>query len=482
MAKLTLEIGAKITELQKVLGGVGRSFKNALASVAGQVAGVFAAGKLVAFGREAINAADNIGKASKRTGVSAEEWQKLSYAADMSGSSMEQVEVAMKTLGKTVYEAGNGMKSSKDALAALGLGLTDLQGKGAEEQFQIVAKALNKIEDASLKTALATEVFGRSGNELIPMLTSYASLASELESSGNMISNESVAAAEAFNDAMTKLTQTLQSGLMESGLVEWLSQVAEGMNAVVGMSNRLGFKSGIGAPGSAGYRGGVSGFFSNMKDAFWGESEGVQIKAEDTEADKKKLADAKKEFDASGGKNLAQRNAEAEAAATKAREDAKLAEEKKKADEKLRKEQEKQLEKEKAGYADSISALEQRIQLQRLLNEGKEKEAQIQEAINAAEDKMGRKLTSDETSKISDLAGTMFDLSKKEKKDRDPLSMGRLATSDSLARIGGRLGGGDASVNYDRMNNGELKSIRKNMEDLNRKTTAVSGGKGALWP
>jgi hypothetical protein len=90
-----------------------------------------------------------------------------------------------------------------------------------------MAKGLNNIKDASLKTAVAQEVFGRAGTLLIPMLNDYKALGEEIQSQGGIISNEQVKNAEKFKDSMENLTTLLQTATLNSGLLESINNVIE---------------------------------------------------------------------------------------------------------------------------------------------------------------------------------------------------------------------------------------------------------------
>ena len=53
----------------------------------------------------------------------------------------------------------------------LGISVSDLQGISPEQQFQLFANALADVDDASTRAALAQDVFGRAGTELLPLFT-----------------------------------------------------------------------------------------------------------------------------------------------------------------------------------------------------------------------------------------------------------------------------------------------------------------------
>ena len=72
-------------------------------------------------------------------------------------------------MASTVFDAGLGLKTATDSLDALGISIASLEGLSPEQQFQAFANALAGVEDASTRAALAQDIFGRSGTELLPL-------------------------------------------------------------------------------------------------------------------------------------------------------------------------------------------------------------------------------------------------------------------------------------------------------------------------
>jgi hypothetical protein len=63
---------------------------------------------------------DEINKASQRTGIAVEELSALKYAADQSGSSLDDLETSLKHLSKTTTAAAEGKKARSRRLASSG--------------------------------------------------------------------------------------------------------------------------------------------------------------------------------------------------------------------------------------------------------------------------------------------------------------------------------------------------------------------------
>jgi len=121
---------------------------------------------------EAANFGDMIDKMSGRTGEAAETLSGFFFAAQRGGADLGTVEVAFRRLQKNMKEAGDGMKISKEAFEAVGIEIRDVNGNfksGAQVMIEFADKTKG-MEDATLKGALAQDIFGRAGTKLLPML------------------------------------------------------------------------------------------------------------------------------------------------------------------------------------------------------------------------------------------------------------------------------------------------------------------------
>ena len=179
--------------------------------------GVAGGAALVAFGAKAVtsfaDAGDEIHKMAERTGFGTEALSELKFAAEQSGASLEDVEKASKRMASTIFDAEQGLVGAEDALAALGLTAEDLKGISPETQFQIIADKLGAVDDASTKAAIAQDVFGRSGADLIPLMNEgaegMAALRQEARDLGVVFSQDAANSAADFKDAQNELTSAV---------------------------------------------------------------------------------------------------------------------------------------------------------------------------------------------------------------------------------------------------------------------------------
>jgi hypothetical protein len=157
---------------------------------------------------------DDMAKMSARTGVAVEALSELRYAAEQSGSGAEDLEKGLRTMSRHIVEAARGSKQAQQTLGRLGLTIADLSGLSPDQQFALIADRLAKIQNPANRATIAMEIFGRSGANLLPLLSSGAEgirgLRREANSLGLTMSTEDARAAEAFGDALSTLGRSLK--------------------------------------------------------------------------------------------------------------------------------------------------------------------------------------------------------------------------------------------------------------------------------
>lgn len=189
-------------------------FQSNTARIAGNIKtafGVLGAGFAVAGIANAIrdvaDFADEMGKAAQKVGTTAEALSGLKYAGDLADVSFEQLQTGLAKLAKTAEDFRNESKTAVDAFAKIGIDPT--QFNDTTDLFAAVADKLSKMDNGARKTAIAMELLGRSGAQMIPLLNAGADglkdAAAEAEKFGIIVTNEAAKAAEEFNDNMTRL-------------------------------------------------------------------------------------------------------------------------------------------------------------------------------------------------------------------------------------------------------------------------------------
>ena len=198
------QVSADLKKLGGRVAGVGRSLATLATAAAAPLAGMtlsFAA------------AGDNLDKMSKRTGVGVKALSELAFAAEQSGASLDSVEKGIRGMQRSLLNAEMGSKTATDALSALGLSVDELSGMSPEDQFTKIADAIGDVEDPSKRAALAMQLFGRAGSELLPMMSEnaegIANLRKEANELGRTMTAEDAQAAAELTDAMNRVKSVL---------------------------------------------------------------------------------------------------------------------------------------------------------------------------------------------------------------------------------------------------------------------------------
>ena len=164
---------------------------------------------------------DKLAKMSARTGISVEALSQLGYAAEQSGADLETLEGGVRKMQKFLVEAAQGSKSAQSTLAKLGLRLSDLGRLTPDQQFELLADRISKIQDPAIRAATAMELFGKTGTSLLPMMQDGAkgieALKQQARDLGLVISTEDAKAAETFGDTLADLWKVLKSGVFAIG-------------------------------------------------------------------------------------------------------------------------------------------------------------------------------------------------------------------------------------------------------------------------
>lgn len=199
--------------INSVKSGI-NSLTTAATTVSGVLGGIGLAlgtGSIISAIKSTADYADEMGKAAQKVGTTTEALSGLKYAGDLADVSFEQLQINLGRLAKSTEDFRDGSKSAVDAFTKIGIDPTKYQDTA--ELFSAVVDRLSKMDDGARKTAIAQEILGKSGKELIPLINGGAeglkAAAEEARRFGIIVTNESAKSAEEFNDNITRLNSAL---------------------------------------------------------------------------------------------------------------------------------------------------------------------------------------------------------------------------------------------------------------------------------
>ena len=196
--------------------------------------------------KEIAQSGDEIDKESQKLQISAELYQKLAYAMDMSGSSISDVSKGIKNITNELAKAETGTKGAGAQFEELGISLKNTDGtmKDAETVLMETIDALANMENETQRNKAANDIFGKSYSELLPLLNEGSdgihALMQEAEDYGMVMSNDAVKASAEYDDSLTRLDGTVK-GIKTRIVQEFLpslTDIADGFSEMANGSDK----------------------------------------------------------------------------------------------------------------------------------------------------------------------------------------------------------------------------------------------------
>ena len=212
--------------------------------------------------------ADELLTNSLTTGLSTATLQKFQYASSFVDVSVDTMTGSMKKLQLAMYNAQNGSAEAAAKFEKLGVSIVDQNGKArsAENVWMDALDALGQMGDQTERNGLANELFGKSFDELLPLIKAGSDelrkLGEEAEATGyvlnesqikvlgelddqveknrlkyealqNQIAVQFAPASKAALEVVGKAVEMLGDALVDSKLVENFAALVENIGGVV---------------------------------------------------------------------------------------------------------------------------------------------------------------------------------------------------------------------------------------------------------
>lgn len=243
-------------DLNRSTKGLSKSmvgFNNTMRSLLPMLTGAGIIAGLTKMIKTTADAGDKFAKMSQKVGLSVETLSTFDHVAKISGITLDTVAVGLRRFAQNALDMSRGIGEAKREFEDLGISVTDSSGnvRAMESLLLDVAEKFSKMEDGTVKTAMAMRLFGRSGTEMIPMLNAgregLAALMEEARKLGLVFDKETAQAMERFNDNMTRLKGQLEgiSRYMAGPFITTLSGVLEKLGFAGAQSEMQMFESAI---------------------------------------------------------------------------------------------------------------------------------------------------------------------------------------------------------------------------------------------
>lgn len=219
MAANTKRVEKFAADTQGNLSKAGAAF-GTLANAAKAFASVAAIQQVATWVREAVDRLGDLKDAADGIGITTTALQQLQYAAQMNGVSTETLQSSLEKLSKNLGDASLGGSAAKKSLDALGLSATSLAAMPLEKALGVIADRLVTIENPMQRAALAADMFGKSGVDMINVLAGGSQglqdMAAEAERFGVVINQDVIDNAAVAGDKLDTLSMIISANLTEA--------------------------------------------------------------------------------------------------------------------------------------------------------------------------------------------------------------------------------------------------------------------------
>lgn len=219
-----------VVATQRDVGKIQKTLSGLKTGLIGLATGIATSGMLSA-ARDALDYAAGLGEISQQLGVTTRDLQVYRYIATQTGLEQGEMDKALQRLTRTMGEADAGSKKQATVFRELGVAVRGSNGevKTAGDVMPELADAISQIESPTLRAKVAYDLFGKSGQQMLPVLESGSKgiekMSAEVENFGGVMDDHLIAQADAAADKLAALQTQLE--------IKFAKAVAENADAVL---------------------------------------------------------------------------------------------------------------------------------------------------------------------------------------------------------------------------------------------------------
>jgi len=161
-----------------------------------------------------------IGRTASIIGVSADAWQRFSYAAKLTDTNVEGLQTGLQRLNRNMADLSVGKGTLMDLVrfGPPGLARQIRSTHDASEAFLILADSISKTRDPQVRARIAVAAFGKAGQDLLPMLAlGREGVTKLMKAAADVIPDSTIQAAHKFDDSLKVLREHV-NGVRDSVL------------------------------------------------------------------------------------------------------------------------------------------------------------------------------------------------------------------------------------------------------------------------
>lgn len=189
--------------------------------------------------------ASNIAVLSITTGNSRKELQDFEFAMRGAGLSAEAAQLQLSIMERRIVSTSQKAKDTSSVFFQLGLSAKSMVGKGAIENFEAIANKIYNLKDASQKTTVAMELFGRTGAKMLSLINQgpegIKKAMEEAGGKGAEMSSELLETLEKYDGVAKQFQQSLQAvfATLAGPIIPVLTKFLNGLMGVFNYIEKL---------------------------------------------------------------------------------------------------------------------------------------------------------------------------------------------------------------------------------------------------
>jgi hypothetical protein len=226
--------------VDKKAAGVGMTFGDMAKKIAGVgiaigTAGIAIGAAMLSIATKTADAASEINDMSERTGLNTDRLQELKYACGQVGVEFNSLTVATKGLTNFMADASDKGKKQVAVFKELHISTKNAYGqlRTMDDIFPEVINALADMQDITRRNALANDIFGKSANEIVPLLNQGSEgikkLTDRAHELGAVMNKDAIQAGDTFGDTIDDI-KTAMGGIFNqigSSLIPIMQRFAD---------------------------------------------------------------------------------------------------------------------------------------------------------------------------------------------------------------------------------------------------------------
>ena len=176
-----------------------------------------------------------IGREALKLGVGVEDMSRFQHAANATHTDVSTLSGGIDHLSRSLAAISSGDASAAkaaDALEKMGLSSRDLLSMEPAQAFEAVSAAVSSMHDPIERAAAVHDLLGKSGRELIPVMSQLRDLMQESDAIGFTRTPEQIERVEAEERKLIATTDTVKALFMDLATSDWASTVVDSIKSI----------------------------------------------------------------------------------------------------------------------------------------------------------------------------------------------------------------------------------------------------------